>query len=1014
MSEHVHCPMDASRAVPLRTRLSHLRLPTVLKVLLTAGLMSILSHPLCAQVVSFDNYTSRDGIISDIVTCVIQDSRGYLWAGTWEGVSTFDGQMFRNYTPAQGLPNSYINCLTELSDPPGAIAAGMNLDGYCVIDGDSVIHRRVAPSSASNRVLALHEDSHRNLWIGTAAGMYLRSSGMTEVFHAPFPIGSVWAIEESPQGHLFVLSDSGLIHVDLSSFATSRVEIPVRTGFELHILASSPRGGVWVASTDTSVTHVVPGQRPRRFPLKFRPEFFLYEDRNGALWSRTGAALLHYPHAATEVVDPVVWTTENVLDGSYAVCATEDREGGLWLGGGNGLVRIGDKSMVRFPLAKRPYDPQAALAADNQNRIWLLIDSSVIRYEQDGEWRWKSGTLRLTHPGQQMFFQRDQRLLWISTRRGEIAAYAADLIGSRLPAPAAQIPAGVFGRDVTITRILPDRGGAVWAGIAERGLAVWDPAHPTAPAELFPSNDATPLFSVRAITEDRAGNIWAGEFWQGLAVNDRAGGHPEKWRTYRRTNGLSDNSIRVLCTDSTGAVWVGTRYGGITRITNGTFRIFTVREGLPSNAVWSLAADEHGVWAATGSGVCYIDAGTGLVRTIDAFPKIPFKSIALSRPSTIAALSENDLYVYDLSRSHTGTTSPPVYITSYRVNGGDPRHVQPDPLTHDQNTFAFSYIGLSFDRPKGMRYQYMMDGIDTGWQDPTDQRMVIYTSLSPGTYQFRVRARNTAGIVSESPDLLDITILPPWWETWWFRPLAGLFVAGIVAAGAVLRVRMIDNRRKAQEEFSRRMIEFQEGERKRIGAELHDSLGQELLLLKTGIDRLIQEHPPGESKLKPLSERASASLKEVRDIAYDLHPHTLDRLGLRGAIESVVMRFTAACDIPVAYTLDEIDGVLSKEQEINFFRVVQEGLNNIARHSGATKVTLTITRSDRSIAMELHDNGMGFDVAAVRSRGGGFGMTGMTERIRLVGGKLTVASQLRTGTTVQATLPIGTRHGGAV
>jgi signal transduction histidine kinase len=261
-----------------------------------------------------------------------------------------------------------------------------------------------------------------------------------------------------------------------------------------------------------------------------------------------------------------------------------------------------------------------------------------------------------------------------------------------------------------------------------------------------------------------------------------------------------------------------------------------------------------------------------------------------------------------------------------------------------------------------------------------------------------------------APASWSFVIAPPFWAEWWFRGLVGLAAAGGVLAFFSARVRQLKREQEAQREFSRRLIAFQEKERERIGAELHDGLGQELLVVKNGLDRaagVAGGHTDLAGSLHQLSEMVHATLREVRDISYDLHPHTLDRLGLRRAIESVAARFAAASDITITAEVEDVDGILSKEKEINLFRVAQECLNNVLRHSGARTARVTVRRLPAAVELTVEDDGKGFDAAGARpgDERGGFGLSGMRERARLLGGTWSVRTGSGAGTTITTTIP---------
>ena len=214
----------------------------------------------------------------------------------------------------------------------------------------------------------------------------------------------------------------------------------------------------------------------------------------------------------------------------------------------------------------------------------------------------------------------------------------------------------------------------------------------------------------------------------------------------------------------------------------------------------------------------------------------------------------------------------------------------------------------------------------------------------------------------------------------------------------------------AQQAFSRQLIASQESERKRIAAELHDSLGQRLVIIKNLALILLNRPTPDGSReqIDEISAEASQALGEVKEISYNLRPHQLDRLGLTKAVEALVK--SAASASPVAFTseIDDIDGVFPQEDEINFYRVAQESVNNVIKHSAATEARVTVRRDDGRIALTVRDNGKGFVPEMIQPDplAGGFGLVGISERATLLGGHATIQSAPGRGTTIDISIDL--------
>jgi signal transduction histidine kinase len=372
----------------------------------------------------------------------------------------------------------------------------------------------------------------------------------------------------------------------------------------------------------------------------------------------------------------------------------------------------------------------------------------------------------------------------------------------------------------------------------------------------------------------------------------------------------------------------------------------------------------------------------------------------------------------DPDRMKLNTLAPPVYIEQVLVSKTPVDPQQKVEVRPGQGDLEIHYTGLSFVAPEKVLFQYKLEGYDKVWVDADTRRVAYYTNISPGSYTFRVKASNNDGVWSTQDASIQLTIIPPFWRTWWFLTLAALSailaVAGIVAGAAFLlhkrRVSQLQRAHAAQKEFSRQLIDSQESERKRIAAELHDSLGQNLLVAKNsallGLN-MVEEGSPAKRQFDEISSMTSQALEEVREITHNLRPYHLDQLGLREALQFMLEKVTSSSEIRFSAEIDSIDGIFSKEAEMNIYRIAQEGINNIVKHSGATAAKVALKRDGRLVQLMIEDNGKGFiskPSTSTELRHSGFGLTGMSERARMLGGKEAIHSVPGQGTTITVTV----------
>jgi signal transduction histidine kinase len=323
-----------------------------------------------------------------------------------------------------------------------------------------------------------------------------------------------------------------------------------------------------------------------------------------------------------------------------------------------------------------------------------------------------------------------------------------------------------------------------------------------------------------------------------------------------------------------------------------------------------------------------------------------------------------------------------------------------------QRGLEINYTGLSLLKSEQVQFKYRLEGLDAEWVDVGTRRVANFPYLPPGGYRFRVIAANSDGVWNNEGAALDIFVAAPFYRAWWFFTLVALGVVGMTLLIYQRRFAALRARQAAQEAFSRQLIKSQEAERKRLAAELHDSLSQNLVIIKNrAMISLQQREDPEEvfEQVAEIAEAADHALFEVREIAHNLRPFQIDRLGLTKAIEAVVRKANAGA-LRFGAKLDKIDALLPPESEINLYRIIQESVNNIVKHAQATEASVTIQRREQTIEVMIQDNGRGFTTAVTQpsqSRdGSGLGLVGINERARILGSTPVIESAPGRGTKI--------------
>jgi signal transduction histidine kinase len=513
--------------------------------------------------------------------------------------------------------------------------------------------------------------------------------------------------------------------------------------------------------------------------------------------------------------------------------------------------------------------------------------------------------------------------------------------------------------------------------------------------------------------------------------------HDGVFRTYAEREGFIGNHVRALLEDQD-ALWIGTYDGGLYRLADGRLTRYTTADGLHDNGVFQILDDGLGhVWMGSNRGISRVRRddlhafADGRLRTIqstvfgikDGLTTLECNGgrqpSGLRMPDgTLWIPTQGGVAIVSPASVRVNPHPPPVRIEDVRMAGASVASWTAGiEVPADRSSFEIDYTALSFVNPDQVRFRYRLAGLEDGWVEAGARRTAAYHRIPPGRYTFEVIAANSDGVWSATGDQVAIAILAPFWRQTWF--LASLAVI-VAAAGVVIERRRVARFRREharQQAYARQLLETQERERRRISNELHDSLGQTLFMIRQRARAAGEADAPpeaGETPFGAIAGLATRAYDEMKEIAYNLRPYQLDKIGLTRTIDGMLGRVSRACGLDIAADLDDIDDLFADDAQINVYRIVQEGVSNIVRHAGATEAGVSICRRGRVVVMEIRDNGVGFAPAGDRGAGAGssFGLTHLLERARVLNGTVEIRSRPGAGTTLVIRLaPEAAVHG---
>lgn len=808
-----------------------------------------------AQEVVFDHLTVDNGLSNNTVLSICQDSRGFMWFGTYHGLNRYDGYHLTTYLSSPGDPqalsDNVVTCLHE--DRRQNLWVGTRLGGLNRYDRASDTFVRYTQDGrppyrlSANKVECLLEDRQGNLWVGTDYGLNLidGATHRCRAFYArpgdstSLNSNQIYSVVQNEQGDILVLTNvNGLNRYDprTQRFTHTAQALPGPTAKTDRPLVVGPGGQYWLGTLEAGLRRFgggaprhylpVPGQ-PRS--LSHRQVRAILASRRGTLWVGTdGGGLNRYDPSHDDFTRLLADEADPGSLSSNAVYSLyEDRAGTLWVGTFGGGVNFYSPYKARFrqythfPRTTNSLSSKSVLAmlASRDGGVWLGTDGGGLDWFDPRSHTFRHFRHDPADPGSlasdvvKSLYEDSQGTLWVGTYLGGLDRY--DPKHQRFTHYVTDSARTTSLSSNSIWALYEDQRRQLWVSTLGSGLCRMDLARPGVFTRYPPRTGPGTLddYNVVALREDAAHRLWVGTEDRGLNCYD-PGTNTFRYVQHdaRRPNSLSSNRIQVLFQDSQRRLWVGTADAGLDLFDpqTETCRHFTTAQGLPSNVINAVVEDRAGnLWVSTNKGLVRFDVAHGTCKRFDREDGLQSNEFNIN-----AALRAPDGTLYFGGINGFNTFSPTVLLsnpnvppvvltdvqvfnTSLRPGGpGSPLRQQVSEaqrltLPAHASAITFQFAALNFIDPRKNQYAYQLVGFDEAWRQAGTRREATYTNLDPGRYVFQVKAANNDGVWSTYPTALTVVITPPWWRSTWFRVLAALLAGGSVVAFYVLRTRAL-------------------------------------------------------------------------------------------------------------------------------------------------------------------------------------------------------------------------------
>lgn len=1000
-----------------------------------------------SQDIQFSNVGINDGLSNSTVYAVIQDSKGFMWFGTQNGLNKYDGYnftVFKNIPfDSTSLSDNWIQALFE--DSKGNIWVGTHSGGVSKYDRNRGIFINYTndpenPNSlVNNRVWSLREDKNLNMWVGTSSGLekinietgeithYLSNEISSRINNAVNTIhfdkeGFIWV--GTWGSGLFKLNQQGQI---LENYIFDDHPSNITASNKIKVVFEDKEGNFWLGTNQDGLIkfnsktgeykyYINDPKNP--YSLSFNSILSIIEDRKSNLWIGTHNGGLNRFDRKEEKF----YVYKNEVNNPYSLsndwvpAIYEDKIGTIWIGSDRGVDKFMPDKLVFKNLKHIDKEPNSlssndvhAVYEDSDGMIWVgtwrggLNRFDPFKNQIKKFFNVPADKNSLPHDIVLVVMEDSRKNLWVGTYNG---------LG-RFDRKTEKFK--VFRRDendeesigyTNISALCEDSFGYLWVGTWGGGVHRMDLKTEKFKRYFYDVNQSNGLTDmiVTYIFEDSRKNLYVGTAAGGLNIYMR---DEDKFRSIRfdsqNKTSISSNNISSIVEDKDGFIWIGTLSGGLNMFNPVTeeFIHYTVNNGLPEDAVMSLRVDGNGhLWISLVKGISSFNPVTKQFINYDykdGLGNTEFISAsAIGRDGKLLFGGKNGVTYFYPSYYNTALIKPAISIVNFNVFNEplkfkrDISEIDTVEIKYSDNVFSIEFVALGYSRPDKIRYAYMLEGFDEDWIYSKTRREAYYTNLNPGTYYFKVMAStdNYNWFFIDTP--LVVKIIPPFWQRWWFIVLSVSFIALLIFSGYKYRVNQLLKMERL---------------RVRIAQDLHDELASNLSSIAM-FGRIIKDTETQTHKdslanemLDRIINLSQHSVNSIREIIWALDPKAGTLMDLILKVRDFIVnnartkKINPVISIPSKEDLPSAN--ISPEIRRNLWLLLKEILMNSIKHSEAKNLYFTVTFSFKHLKIEIKDDGKGFDTSIDYE---GNGLTNIKRRAKQLKAEITLNSEPGKGT----------------